>query len=67
MSIVFHKDRDWLQTPNSIEHGLLMDSKGRTLTNPDERHLYRKVNRCYPRGKTYSNLERLEHYARRGF
>lgn len=67
MTIVFHKDRDWLQTPYTIEHGLLMDSKNRTFNMLHEPHLCRKLRRCYPRGKVYNNLERLEYFARRGF
>lgn len=67
MSIIFHKNRHWLQTPQITAHGLLMDSKRRSISMPEEKHLARKIRSCYPRGKTYNNLERIEYFSKRGY
>ena len=67
MSILFHKDRNWLQTPQYIAAGLLMRSKSRVITMPEEKHLNRKIRNCYPRGKAYRNIERIEYFSKRGF
>ncbi len=67
MSVLFHKDRNWLQTPHYIDAGRLMWSKRKVIAMPEEKHLLRKIRNCYPRGKAYRNLERIEYFSKRGF
>ncbi|AOM40201.1 hypothetical protein [Xenorhabdus hominickii] len=63
MAIIFHKDNDWFQTPNVEQQHRLMASKNRQFCFVDEHRLSRKISRCYPRGRAYSKLERLEYKA----
>ncbi|WP_269836788.1 hypothetical protein [Proteus sp. PR00224] len=44
-----------------------MDSKRRSLSMPEEKRLARKIRSCYPRGKTYNNLERIEYFSKRDY
>ncbi|WP_340618832.1 hypothetical protein [Xenorhabdus entomophaga] len=65
MTIVFHKDNYWFQTPNVEQQHRLMASKNKMFCFADEQHLDRKISRCYPRGRAYLKLERLEYQSRK--
>ncbi|MDX7989167.1 hypothetical protein FE392_17935 [Xenorhabdus sp. 12] len=63
MTVVFHKDTEWFQTPNVEQQRRLMASKNRDFCFIENCHLSRKVGKCYPRGQAYIKLERLEYRA----
>ncbi|MBC8947306.1 hypothetical protein [Xenorhabdus indica] len=65
MTTIFHKENDWFQTPNVEQQHRLMTSKNRAFCFIDQHRLNRKISRCYPRGRTYLKLERLEYRASR--
>lgn len=44
-----------------------MDSKRRSISMSGEKRLARKIRSCYPRGKAYDNLERIEYFSKRGY